>query len=450
MPIGDGDDSLLESLQADLQRFELLDEEFPARDYPRPSPWRRRRLKLCALTLVVTAFLVAACYVAGIFESVTPMLASAAAVSTFPSFAQGGDEGRSSGSYSRPARATDRSAEPHSSTSRTALGTTSSTSTSTAYTTTTTSTTTATAVPQAQEQLVRSSGEISPARTCAPSALDRFAQCQAASAEVQELRCASRVSPKRQDAAPRISRAVYINLDRDSRRRAWMEEQLRQLRRKVTATPGHRNFTVQRLRAVDIGAAKLDPHFEAVRSRGFNPAAYPKVEGKWGVAGCMFSHLAILWSLRREAAGLLARGEVWLILEDDAIVTTKIESAWTELWPWVPTEWDLVRLGWFGGSNCQARVNDHIDLALWSDPPPHGPCSYCGSHAYVVNPAAIERVIHRLEASRIMHVDCLLSAPTPPLEDPASLPPLRVFAARPLLSKANETFPSDRVDGRLL
>eukprot|EP00415_Alexandrium_ostenfeldii_P002537 UN2537 len=80
-----------------------------------------------------------------------------------------------------------------------------------------------------------------------------------------------------------------------------------------------------------------------------------------------------------------------------------------------------------------------------SDPPPSGPCSYCGSHAYIVNPASIGKVIHRIEASKLMHVDCLLSAPTPPMENPRELPEIRAYTARPILVLQNEDFPSDRI-----
>lgn len=241
-----------------------------------------------------------------------------------------------------------------------------------------------------------------------------------------------------------------MNLDRDAPRRKWMEAQLEGMQRNLTLEAElrgqPRNFTVERVAAVDIDTAKVDQRFERIRRLGFNPTSYPKVEGQWSVAGCTFSHLTILWRLRGQVEQLLAQREVWLVLEDDATVGPELEEAWEELWPWLPEAWDLVRLGWFGGSSCAARVNSRVDLALWSDPPPQGPCSYCGSHAYIVNPASVEKVIQRLERARLMHVDCLLGAPTPPLEDPGRLPPLLSFAPRRSLSEPNYNFPSDRAD----
>lgn len=227
-----------------------------------------------------------------------------------------------------------------------------------------------------------------------------------------------------------------------------MEHQLEQLRGNISAdirNGAQRNFTTERISAVDISAAKSAPEYMHIRERGFNPTPYPNVQGMWSVAGCSFSHLKVLKKLREHASTLLARHEVWLVLEDDAIVKPEIDAKWRWIWAWLPSDWDIVRLGWFGASTCEGRVNDHVDLALWSDPPPHGPCSYCGSHAYIVNPASVDRVIDRIEASRLMHVDCLLSAPTPPMEDPHRLPELRVYAARPTLVEQNEDFPSDRI-----
>lgn len=271
---------------------------------------------------------------------------------------------------------------------------------------------------------------------CKATLWDSYHRCEAATPEVRELRC--RPWPaKGRPPAPRISRILYINLARDLRRNTWMSAQLQSI------PP---NVMTERVEGIDMGRARMDTAFEEIRNRGFSEVAYPRVKGKWSVAGCTFSHLSILRKLREQVGELLARREVWLILEDDAILTPQILYDWEHLWPYIPNEWDIMRLGWFGDYSCTAHVNKHVDLALWRDPPPDGPCRYCGSHAYVVNPASIQKVIHRLESSRLMHVDCLLGAPTPPLEDPTAVPPLLSFVFRPSLARQNETFPTDRRD----
>lgn len=201
---------------------------------------------------------------------------------------------------------------------------------------------------------------------------------------------------------------------------------------------------VERLPAVDWERAASDPSFSSSRGRGFSPVDYPRVEGDWGVAACMFSHLAALAALASRSAALAASRLVWLVLEDDAVVPADLRRRWEQIWPYVPEDWDILRLGWFGASECKSRINEHLDLASWADPPPRGPCRYCGSHAYVVNPASAEKVLWRLNQSRIAHVDCLLGARTPPGEDPVHIPALRSFAVRPKFEQM-EGFLSDRV-----
>jgi len=275
----------------------------------------------------------------------------------------------------------------------------------------------------------------SPTAPCSSPYLSWNERCRPASELIKNLRC-QQWPTSRHRPAPQISHIVYINLDSSVQRAQWMESQLNSL-------PWIQNFgvTVKRFSAVNASRAKHSSKFADIRARGFNQVKYPDVTGKWGGAGGLFSHLLVLEELQRHAAELIADDSLWLIIEDDAILKGDFVIDWEKLWPFVPDTWDLLRLGWFGGASCRQSVNEHIDLASWSDPPPHGPCSYCGSHAYVVNPARVDRVIQRIRQAHIMHADCVISAPPPPTED---LAPLLAFAVRPLLSWQNESFFSDR------
>lgn len=116
-----------------------------------------------------------------------------------------------------------------------------------------------------------------------------------------------------------------------------------------------------------------------------------------------------------------------------------------QVWPYIPDDWDVVRIGWFGMRCEEGKINDHVDMALWNDPPPKGPCYYCGVQGYVVNPANVDKVLERLKNSRLMYIDTLLGAPTPPFEDEQVVPPLKVFALQPPLINQNENFRSERV-----
>jgi len=135
-------------------------------------------------------------------------------------------------------------------------------------------------------------------------------------------------------------------------------------------------------------------------------------------------------------------------MEDDAVIPDDFEQQWEKLWPWIPEDWDVMRIGYnrLGGTDCRAVINQHMHYAFWLDPPPHGPCQYCGLQAYVVNPASGFKILQRIQRSHIFHPDNLFSAPTPPEEDPKRVPPLLVFASRPVFIGHDESdFESDRV-----
>merc|ERR1712136_321487 len=73
--------------------------------------------------------------------------------------------------------------------------------------------------------------------------------------------------------------------------------------------------------------------------------------------------------------------------------------------------------------------------ANWSDPAPYGPCMDCGNQAYVVRPGSAQKVLNRYEMSMIFHADSIVSAPTPPTEDPDSVPVLQAFFELPLMAR---------------
>merc|ERR1719382_686937 len=122
-----------------------------------------------------------------------------------------------------------------------------------------------------------------------------------------------------------------------------------------------------------------------------------------------------------------------MITEDDVEINPEFIQQWEELWPYIPEQWDILRVGWFGDhQNCSQAVNPRVDRAGWQDPH-SGECAYCGAQAYIVNPSSKERVLKRFEQSRITHADELLGAPTPQLESDAAVPALRAFVVWPTL-----------------
>lgn len=243
--------------------------------------------------------------------------------------------------------------------------------------------------------------------------------------------------------SPNIAHAVYINLDWDTKRRDFMDRQLAAVA--ARARSNGTNFTYERLSAVLAGKVQHNASFHTFRMRGFSDNKYPSMHGDWRTAAVQYSHESIIERVQQQKKELLAKNEVWLILEDDSNVPADLNEKMAELWPFVPKDWDILRLGWFGYKRpCQACVNAKFHVALWADPPPHGPCDYCGTQGYIVNPASAEKVMRRLRDSKLYYIDALLGAGTPPGEDKAKVPDLAVFVPIPAVITQEESFDSDR------
>jgi GR25 family glycosyltransferase involved in LPS biosynthesis len=242
--------------------------------------------------------------------------------------------------------------------------------------------------------------------------------------------------------APRIAKLVYINLDESRDRRDFMERQFTELKGNGSV------FQPIRFPALTIKQVQTESQFEPWRKRGFNPSME---KNSWGTAANMLSHF--------EAVRLYSgnSSDLAMILEDDVVITPHFDQLWSKLWPYVPDDWDVLRVGAFlnGARSCAQKVNEHVDRADWADPPPRepggssGPCRYCGTQALIVRPASVLKVLQRLKASRFMHTDTAFGADTPPYEDRASNPPLKVFELRPfLVQHAEDVIHTD--DGILL
>jgi len=268
--------------------------------------------------------------------------------------------------------------------------------------------------------------------------------CPAADPLVQELRKQHWPNFKK-GKAPKVSKVIYINMKWDPVRREYMEHQLQNL-----SNVWRRNVSLVWERFEGIGANHLqkDKAYSEWQEKGFSKAPFPKVAGKWAVGGCAYSHYSSIRKVPSDSQELV------MITEDDVEIDPDFPDMWEELWRWMPDDWDIIRVGWFGDhQNCSQVVNSYIDLAAWQHN--HGgSCMYCGAQAYIVNPKSKQKVLDRFEKSRMTHADELLSAPTPPAEDPERVPPLKAFVAWPMLAKTHfgrsgfPAFQSDRIRGR--
>lgn len=247
-------------------------------------------------------------------------------------------------------------------------------------------------------------------------------QCEAASPEVAELR--GMPWPRANaGAAPPISLVRYVNAEGDSQRRDAMETQLEGLRSSWNRSGAVLRW--QRVTAVGAETFWMDQDFAQWRAKGFST----DLEEDWESAARAYSHFEAISGMPdtySEAEGLV------LIVDDRAKLRSGFLDMWQDLWPWLPENWDVLRLGWNAdGQNCSQVVNSYIDSAAWKRSSEDGECMYCGAEAYIVNPASKKRVLARFEAARMADVSQLLGASVPEGEDAAAVPLLRSLAVWP-------------------
>jgi len=269
--------------------------------------------------------------------------------------------------------------------------------------------------------------------------------CPAESEELEQLR-KQKWPRNNAGKAPLIGKVLYINLAWDKSRMTYMENHLKVLSEKAFKDQAQR-LEWGRLDAVDKTALQHERKYAMWRAKGFSPAKSPDVRGDWSTAACAYSHYQAI-SVIPEAPN----SDLVVIAEDDVEFNPHFLRDWEEVWPYVPDDWDVLRIGWFSDhQNCSQAVNARVDRAGWQDPR-NGECAYCGAQAYIVNPTSKERVLKRFENSRITHADELLGAPTPQLEDPWVVPPLKAYVIWPMLAKIKfdekgaPAFISDRVE----
>lgn len=265
--------------------------------------------------------------------------------------------------------------------------------------------------------------------------------CPTENQEVVDLRALSwpRVLTAK---VPRITEVLFINSDTQLRRRVFMQEQLHQLQRSWR-TEGL-ELTFRRIRGVGEKEFKENPEYAAWRAKGFSKAMDSDKQ-TWVDASKLYSHYQAI------EAFIPRENELVLIVEDDVDIKRSLPLMWADLWPYIPTEWDIIRVGWQGDrQNCSQVINSYIDRAFYSFSPScekePAKCWYCGAQGYIVNPKSKSKILERLQRSRLATVDIMLGAETPPGEDTTKVPPLHSFVSWPLLvSSTKGDLPGDEL-----
>eukprot|EP00928_Gymnodinium_smaydae_P017075 TRINITY_DN16502_c0_g3_i1.p1 TRINITY_DN16502_c0_g3~~TRINITY_DN16502_c0_g3_i1.p1 ORF type:complete len:824 (-),score=165.59 TRINITY_DN16502_c0_g3_i1:80-2551(-) len=234
--------------------------------------------------------------------------------------------------------------------------------------------------------------------------------------------------------APKISKLLFINLKKETGRRAWMEAQADRLK-----------IASQRIPAVTKTTAKEDPRFKALYERGCSPHINCEVDSL--VPAIVFSHLSAIQEVMRHAGELATRNEVWMIMEDDQDVYVNLQAEWEKIWSYLPEDWDMVRTSvMYGCRTPKGYVNEHIEFSLAGVAEDcEKKCLYWGLYSYIINPRKVRRVLDRVLLPKILPIDSLFGAGTPEGEDPKKVPPLNIFSASPRLTNPNTSFASSHL-----
>lgn len=217
-----------------------------------------------------------------------------------------------------------------------------------------------------------------------------------------------------------MSWAYYINMDRSTARKQYMEDQLLKLQR--ASEPKYGRFLFQRFRAVD---GKLDPWVQHVlqQKQEGNLALTQAVrdlkeEELPGTLACYRSHLLAWKRALRDVQSHVHHDRFVMILEDDAkFMVESLEGLPSRLES-VPKDADMVMLGSFG----LKRQRDYVGSGVYLASGPFGIASdedaaaslkaknsssvlernhpyifYGGTHAYLIRSDRLQALINFIE-----------------------------------------------------
>ena len=123
----------------------------------------------------------------------------------------------------------------------------------------------------------------------------------------------------------------------------------------------------------------------AIVKRGYIPCSdffcKVKYNERLGSQACYMSHLTLLEKLKTQFSALGKR-DVVLVLEDDVTLDPSWRHFFVEAMPYLPGDWDIVYVCFWGGLSEEDRVNKFFYLASFV---PHKK-RYMGTCGYMVQP----------------------------------------------------------------
>lgn len=198
----------------------------------------------------------------------------------------------------------------------------------------------------------------------------------------------------------------YINLASSTKRREFIESQLKEIAEKRSWDKSQKIPMTQRWAAVDYKSAAR-ANLKEFTDEGLNDYVKKMDDReKWGTLATYMSHLRLLrriWSNDKEGEGL------YVIMEDDGTLNTKwqlkVEEALQK--GEIPKDWDMIKFGYWGLTRCEDRITNSAYEARTPMVVGDGTRKtyYNGNLGYIVRPKSIPAILAAARKQSAFDVD---------------------------------------------
>jgi len=199
-----------------------------------------------------------------------------------------------------------------------------------------------------------------------------------------------------------ISKIFYINLANSTARREEME---RVLGENADGVPFERFEAVTKEQGLEQSPYKDIVQAQNVSSAFLSPNNSFRLPG---AVACYMSHRFLLEHISRLPGD---QDAVYVVLEDDVNVT----KGWTErlasIWPSIPDNWDLLKLGYVGTEWPCDEIAQGVYVAKLAGGKSRSlgcNTNYLGTQTYAVSPRSAARVLKVLYNTEVRDIDSIL------------------------------------------
>jgi GR25 family glycosyltransferase involved in LPS biosynthesis len=202
------------------------------------------------------------------------------------------------------------------------------------------------------------------------------------------------------DSLPQLKGVYYINLPTSALRRGRISNLV-----KMTAP---KNMMIERFEAVGKSSAQKADLTE-MTTHGIHEYMGKTYQGGtlWATVGVYLSHTRLLKKIMNEHKNSTG-DDMYLILEDDAILQPDWHAKLMKILPSVPKDWDMLRIGY--GTDSNLRCEDKINNNWYENRAPtrnkgNDKAFYAGNTAYLVRPNHIPTMLKQISEMPVLDVD---------------------------------------------